>query len=68
MSIDYCVKCDKAIDTDFHEPYQEDGSCVCDDCLDDMENDAMPADPNIAGVDFSGSFVTLRTLTIKVQP
>lgn len=40
MSIDYCMKCDKRLDTDFIE-YQEDGTLYCDACLDDMEEAAL---------------------------
>lgn len=41
MSIDWCQKCDKRLDTDFVE-YQEDGSLYCDGCLDDMEAEKEP--------------------------
>jgi hypothetical protein len=38
MSIDNCASCDKRLDTDFVE-YQEDGTLLCDSCLDDLENE-----------------------------
>jgi hypothetical protein len=40
MSIDFCQKCDKRLDTDFVE-YQEDGTLLCDGCLDEMENEQV---------------------------
>ena len=36
MSIDYCHKCDKRLDTDFIE-YQENGALYCARCFDDLE-------------------------------
>ena len=38
MSIDNCQVCDKQLDTDFVE-YQDDGTLLCDGCLDEMENE-----------------------------
>jgi hypothetical protein len=38
MSIDNCASCDKRLDTDFIE-YQDDGTLLCDSCLDEMENE-----------------------------
>jgi hypothetical protein len=38
MSIDNCQKCDKKLDTDFAE-YQDDGTLLCDSCLDEAENE-----------------------------
>jgi hypothetical protein len=38
MSIDNCQVCDKRLDTDFVE-YQDDGTLLCDGCLDEVENE-----------------------------
>jgi hypothetical protein len=38
MSIDNCQKCDKKLDTDFAE-YQDDGTLLCDSCLDEAESE-----------------------------
>lgn len=38
MSIDNCQVCDKRLDTDFVE-YQDDGTLLCDGCLDELENE-----------------------------
>jgi hypothetical protein len=38
MSIDNCQGCDKRLDTDFVE-YQDDGTLLCDGCLDELENE-----------------------------
>jgi hypothetical protein len=48
MSIDLCQKCDKRLDTDFVE-YQEDGTLLCDGCLDEMENEQEPDWKALAG-------------------
>ena len=38
MSIDNCQVCDKRLDTD-HIEYQEDGTLLCDGCLDELEDE-----------------------------
>jgi hypothetical protein len=48
MSIDLCQVCDKRIDTDFIE-YQDDGTLLCDGCLDEMENEQEPDWKALAG-------------------
>jgi hypothetical protein len=42
MSIDNCQVCERRVDTDFIE-YQEDGTLLCDACLDEMEHEAIEA-------------------------
>jgi hypothetical protein len=48
MSIDNCQVCDKRLDTDFIE-YQEDGTLLCDGCLDELENEQEPDWKALAG-------------------
>jgi hypothetical protein len=48
MSIDNCQVCDKRLDTDFVE-YQEDGTLLCDSCLDEVENEQEPDWKALAG-------------------
>ena len=38
MSIDYCHKCGKRVDTDYID-YQETGELLCNGCLNDMEGE-----------------------------
>lgn len=48
MSIDWCQKCEKRLDTDFVE-YQDDGTLLCDGCLDEIENEQEPDWKALAG-------------------
>jgi hypothetical protein len=48
MSIDFCQRCGKKLDTDFVE-YQPDGSLLCDGCLDELENEQEPDWKALAG-------------------